>query len=350
MPNYPELLHARNTMSLQNELYKPTSFWADASQIIVDELQEHGVENFRSIPSTLDYFVPTYGMPGNGFDDNTANDLVALINTKTGGDKKQVQLVKDFISGKINALADYRTLLAADDQSKLPYLHTFSESTVGKPIEQFEFDGRKFSRSALNYLLGLVMLKRHLNNDIPKTVLEIGGGFGTLGEVLLGTGITNVKYIDIDIPPTSFVSQYYLSEVAGKNNVATYQSTHNMPVIDINILPAISVLCSWQIEKLQGEIDLFVNYISFQEMEPHVVQNYLNQVSRLKSKWILLRNMKEGKQIKTADTVGVEIPILSDDYARMLPQYKLVERNVFPFGYRTVDNYNSELLLFKRND
>ena len=54
----------------------------------------------------------------------------------------------------------------------------------------------------------------------------------------------------------------------------------------------------WQIEKLKGKIDLFVNFISFQEMEPEVVKNYLLKVINLKPKYILLRNLREGKQIK----------------------------------------------------
>ena len=44
----------------------------------------------------------------------------------------------------------------------------------------------------------------------------------------------------------------------------------------------------------------------------------------------------------------MENPILGDDYLAMLPGYELVERNVLPFGYRTVDGYHSELLLLRR--
>jgi hypothetical protein len=123
--------------------------------------------------------------------------------------------------------------------------------------------------------------------------------------------------------------------------------TANKNIIEINALPKISVLCSWQIEKIVGQIDLFVNFISFQEMEPHTVKNYLNHVMRLGARWILLRNMKEGKNIRNNDSVGVVTPILGDDYLSMLPGYELIERNVIPYGYQTVDNFNSELILLK---
>jgi hypothetical protein len=95
-------------------------------------------------------------------------------------------------------------------------------------------------------------------------------------------------------------------------------------------------------------VDLFVNFISFQEMEPHIVKNYLGHVTRLGARWILLRNMREGKQLRKNDWVGVDTPILGDDYLAMLPAYELLERNVIPFGYQTVDGFHSELLLLKR--
>ena len=57
-------------------------------------------------------------------------------------------------------------------------------------------------------------------------------------------------------------------------------------------LRKITCLSSWQIEKLLGKIDIFVNFISFQEMEPKVVRNYINHVIRLSPKFILLRNLR----------------------------------------------------------
>jgi hypothetical protein len=113
-------------------------------------------------------------------------------------------------------------------------------------------------------------------------------------------------------------------------------------------LPDFTVMCSWQFEKLRGQVDLFVNFISFQEMEPNVVINYLNHVDRLGSRWLLLRNMREGKQKKTLNAPGVKDPIVSEDYVRMLPNYRPVNQNVHPFGYQTVDGFHSEITLFSR--
>ena len=70
--------------------------------------------------------------------------------------------------------------------------------------------------------------------------------------------------------------------------------------------------------------------------------------NELSSDVILLRNMKEGKQKATKATVGVISPIMSEDCGKFLPHYELVSSNIIPFGYTTMDDFNSELLLFKR--
>lgn len=90
--------------------------------------------------------------------------------------------------------------------------------------------------------------------------------------------------------------------------------------------------------------------ISFQEMEPHIVRNYLDRVVRLDADWLLLRNIREGKPMKKGEgSVGVEVPIMTNDYIEMLPGYELIEPNVFPYGYKTVDGYHSEILLLRKN-
>jgi putative sugar O-methyltransferase len=346
MNRYPDLFQASKDMLLQDEVYRPTLFWSEASEIIERELLQHGVERFRRLPSTLNFFVPTYGALGNTI---RKEDMVKVKAALEPASSKAQQALAQFLSGELAAIGDYRVLMAGDNLGKVPSLDRFSESTFGEPVEQFVFDGRRFSRSSLNYLLGLLFLKKHLRDEPLRKVLEVGGGFGTLGEILFSAGLENWRYIDIDIPPTSFIAEHYLRSVFGASNVAGYASMRDENKIVIDLLPPVTVLCSWQIERLDGEVDLFVNFISFQEMEPHVVANYLKHVDRLKARWVLLRNLREGKQLRRgSSSVGVEVQIKSEDYLNLLPRYKLVERNVLPYGYRTVDGFHSELLLLRR--
>ncbi|MDB3935545.1 putative sugar O-methyltransferase [Granulosicoccus sp.] len=336
---------AWNKLKQQSSLYQPSSFWVKASSDIMNEVIKHGMEHFRALPLPLGYFVPTYGYPGNGISADTKKQLLGCVSNTF----KCQTAIERYADGYDSALADYRVLQAADDTGKRPYLHHFSESGEGNPIEQFEFEGRLFSRSSLNYLLGLCLLKRHTDDKPIHTVVEVGGGFGSLGEILLKGADPDIRYIDFDIPPNNAITQFYLSSIFGSDRVCGYEcGKRSDHAFAIKQLPSASVFCNWEIEKLQGSVDLFVNFISFQEMEPPIVKNYLSHVNRLKSRWILLRNMREGKQIATPTSVGVKTPILSEDYRQMLPAYDLVERNIIPFGYKTVDGYNSELMLFKR--
>jgi len=337
-------------MSRQSDHYRPTPFWEQASVKLFNEFERHGIENFRQNPVALSYFVPTYGPPTLGLNLDQVAFLKETLEDHYPGQTKGALALNGFLNGHFSALSDYRVFLAANYGPDVFGLKSFSESSVGNPVEQFCIDGRRYSRSSLNYLLGLSLLKRHVNLSDINTVLEIGGGFGTLGEILGKAPKKGIKYINVDIPPTNFAADYYLGTNFGNDQVGGFYRFINLPTIEISSLPDFTVLCSWQIEGLKGQVDLFVNFISFQEMEPYVVKNYLDHVNRLGAAWVLLRNMREGKQMKTLKAEGVNQPILSDDYKKMLPNYRLIEQVVHPFGYETVDGFHSEIGVFIRRD
>jgi putative sugar O-methyltransferase len=326
-------------LDLQKKIYHPTPFWRSASKNFINFFKKKGLKNFRNYSLSKIYFVPTY----NFFGEEKSNKF------KKASKKFQYYL-KELINGNFEAFSDYKVFISGDDKKKVPMLHKFSESKIGLPSEHFEFDSKYYSRSSLNYLMGLVFLKKNIEKFSPKTFLEIGGGFGTLGEILFSSKIKNLRYISIDIPPLSLVSEYYLSKNFGSKNIDSYFSNRKKNYIKINKLKKkITCLCSWQIEKLIGKIDVFVNFVSFQEMEPEVVKNYIKHVIRLSPKYILLRNLREGKQKKTYKKTGVIKQTKKNDYIKYLKtKYILKNSNVIPYGEKKYDNFHSELLLFKK--
>lgn len=334
---------------LEKELYKATFFWEACSEEIVKDLKKNGIDNFRNLKTSRSFFVPTYAFTNYSDEKVSYNILknnLQLITT----DLKMSKKIENFLDGYSHAFSDYRVLKGTNNDKK-PFTDKVSESSIGKPLEQFEFDARKFSRSFLNYLLGLNFLKSHVDTTNIKTVMEIGGGFGTLGEILLGDERNEIFYINLDIPPVAFVSTYYLQNVFINKKIADYSNLKNKEFLHIEELKkefdAINT-CSWQIEKIEGKIDLFVNFISFQEMEPEVVNNYCTHIRRLNPEFILLRNIKEGKKKKDDNTLyGVEKPILADDYDAFFPEYDLVAVDSTIFGFITEDNFHSQLRLYK---
>ena len=332
-------------------LYQPTQFWRAALNKLVSELRGSALDRFRSLPGPLSFFVPTYGFPGYNDDKQRFAKLQQALADLQLGDSRCANHLERLLSGEAQAESDYRVLLASDTSAS-PFLDRFSESSVAEPIEQFEFDDRRFSRSSLNYLLGLSFLKNNCDLSGVRNVLEIGGGFGSLGEILLADSRNDYFYIDIDIPPTVHCAHHYLQRILGNEAVLSHAETRGLKSLKINNIAAnykAAVLPSWQLPALHGKIDLFVNFISFQEMEPSVVRNYLAEVDRLGATYVLLRNIMEGKAKATSvDSVGVVDPIVGEMYDTFLEGYQLIAKNTIPFGYRTVDGFHSELRLYRR--
>jgi len=337
-------------MEKQNELYKPTTFWKLGSQLIIDELASNDIKDFRKLHTTRSLFVPGYTAVDYLENPQKYNKTIDDFD-KIVGDKRFVIRLERVFTGYTSVFNDYRVLKSSNIE-KPPYTSNVSESTVGNPLEQHKIDNRNFSRSFMNYLLGLNFLKQHVDTSTIKKVMEIGGGFGTLGEILLKDTRNDAFYINADIPPVGFVSSFYLEEIFGKENVATYAETKDLNILDIEDLKlkykALNI-CSWEVPKLKGKIDLFVNFISFQEMEPNVVQNYCNYIEKLEPQYILLRNMLEGKKKKSDEySAGVTEPILGEDYNKFLPNYKLVASDSEVFGFITEDGFHSQLRIYQR--
>ncbi|MCL1066580.1 putative sugar O-methyltransferase [Shewanella olleyana] len=332
--------------------YLPTSFWQFGANGLKKDIEIHGIEHFRSLQSALSFFVPTYLFHGWATCPEKYQGMLSMCESQLVGDNKALLSMKDFLSGENHARSDFRVYKASETNKK-PFTDNFTESAVGAPIEQFEFDNRKFSRSSLNYLLGLNFLKQQIS-DVPiKTVLEIGGGFGSLGEILLSDERNDTFYLNVDIAPTCLFSTYYLQSIFGRDKIADYQMLKNSDDLSLSHLASQykgAVMCPWQLPSVTGELDLFINFISFQEMEPDIVENYLKHVSRLKSKYVLLRNLREGKQLATnGNQAGVQQQIKANDYDKFLPDYQLVSTNIHPFGFETIDGFNSELRLYRHN-
>ena len=300
------------------DCYKTTNFWKHVAPAILGDLNGLGFSSFRQHPSAKHFYVPCYPDDGDG----------------SAMAKREYQIVKNF-----------------DISFREPKLNKISESQVGNPAQQFEFEGNLYSRSLLNYLRGLVYLKSLVDTGTINFVLEIGGGYGTLGEIFLKSDFDRYFYVNVDIPPLAYISTRYLEEVFGRENVAGYDVTKEMEVIDVAEMSKkykAMVLCSWQLPRLQGSFELFVNYISFQEMEPEVVENYAMHVNRLVKSYILLRNQRSGKQVaKKAGDFGVLEPVTREHYLKFFSDFDLVGVDSKTFGEEK-GGFASEVMVLSR--
>ena len=151
----------------QKSIYKPSPFWMNAINLFTKVFKKKGIKNFRREKLANKYFIPLYHHKRQ---ENI--ELLIKFYKKNKFSKKLNYLLDNSINGFQEAFSDYKVFKGTDDIKKLPTLHNFSESKFGNPIEHFKFDNKFFSRSALNYLLGLTFLKSQTKNFIPKRVLN----------------------------------------------------------------------------------------------------------------------------------------------------------------------------------
>jgi len=327
-------------------LYQATSFWDAGVPLITKDLQSEGFDQFRRWSHSLGFFVPTYGAPGNSL---TA-DLIEALKEWSRHQKlnpKQHNFVMNWATGQLTAESDFRVIKAAVMGTSNEFLLDFSESDIGNPIERMLIDGKSHSRSSLNYLMGLACLGKFIDLKTINTVLEIGGGYGTLGEIFCQLWGQDSKYLNLDIPPICNVAEYYLSALS--DNFTGISDLVDREHIEFAKLSRTNVAPNWKIPSIEGEVDLFVNMISFQEMERSVVENYLNQVESLSPKYILLRHIREGKQKRTpSNPIGVLEPTTPEIYNDILRGYSLMHRDSVPFGFDTPDHFHSDVIVYQR--
>lgn len=333
-------------MASAEKLYKPTNFWQSGLERIVRDLEEQGFENFREHQSAQVFYAPVYAHRHWRKRRRLATALVWILGLLR---RRSGQALRRRLVGIDSAFQDYRVFRASDSQGGIDL--DVGESDVGGG-ERFEFDGKRYSRSFLNYLRGMEFLKRHVLTQDVSSILEIGGGYGSLGEILLKAREDGF-YVNVDIPPVAAVSTYYLQQVFGEDAVLDYSRSRDMEELDLDELRTryrAVVLCSWQLPRVKGMVDVFANFISFQEMEPHVMTNYVKLVQPLTEKHVLLRNSVKGKKVaRKMNEMGVLEPTTTDRMVEAFNEFELLGRDSVAFGEASLDStFRSEVLCLSR--
>jgi putative sugar O-methyltransferase len=271
-----------------DEIYRPTSFWEPALDQLLADMAECGLENFKSWPTSKVWFCPRYGCGFSYATIDATYKRAQEVNPST--DKSWLS---GFLTGGREAGRDFDVVRLAWDQQRWPFdLTGYGESRLGTPPQYYKLTGAEhgWTRPYLNYLLCLTALSRHVD-AVPKAFLEIGGGYGVLGEILLSRD-PEARYVNLDIPPLVTVSSYYLRTLFGER-VTTYDG--DLSKTSELKLETSAVLPSWRIKDVHGDFDVFVNAFSFQEMEPNVVEHYIDAVAEAGVEHVVSLNSRNGK-------------------------------------------------------
>jgi putative sugar O-methyltransferase len=309
-------------------IYRPTTFWSSGVQALADDMERLGLERFKSWPSAGWWFYPRYG---NGLSKPALDAALAAVERVQPG--LSASSLRTALTGTHQARRDFDAVRLTWDHSRWPFdLEGLGESLAGSPPEAIRFEKSStvsLTRPYLNYLLILAGLSRHVEAP-PRRFLELGGGFGVLGEIVLSRD-PDAVYVDLDIPPLLTVASFYLDTLFG-DRVTTYEELGASGGLDV---AGSACLPSWRVRDVAGPFDVFVNSFSFQEMEPEVLERYVEDIAALGVEWIVSLNSRAGKPRKDGEhAVGVLEPVTSAAIVRTFESR----------GYRLVAAYGEPLL------
>jgi hypothetical protein len=197
-------------------------------------------------------------------------------------------------------------------------------SLAGNPEDVFEIDGNVYTMRALYYYMRYAYCCRYISFDDVSLMVELGAGSGRQVE-LIRTLHPHISYLIFDIPPQLYVCEQLLKK-AFPASVVSFRDTRARSDTITPEPGKMYVFGTWNFPLIaQLPVDLFWNAVSFQEMEPDVVANYLGFVNR-NTKAVFLQERMEGKNVATeVGAPGVLQPTRLEHYRAGLSDFELLD-------------------------
>ena len=192
---------------------------------------------------------------------------------------------------------DYAVFRFCDRPDRGLPLSGFSETrtAAGDPQRYVHFDGGTYTKASLKYLRAMAWVASHLPAGHRfERVVEIGGGYGVLGEMTLG-GSTQARYVNVDIPLGAFASTRYLQGIFGAAQVWGLEQTGGLTRLDPRAARGL-VLTPRQFALLDPatRFDVAVVFKAFQGMPAEVSRHYAQALSRFAPPYVVIMNRKSG--------------------------------------------------------
>ena len=238
---------------------------------------------------------------------------------------------------------DHHNFNAPKLKSKLDLLNSLTEINLATPEPRnlggfgYQFEDGLYNKDTLKYLECIIALNKtgilsEINKLDKPVVCEIGAGWGGFTHCLVNK-IDNAKFIIADLPQTLIFSYLYLCDLYPNKKVKlyNYEST-DIDDCDFLLIPSNEFI------NFNSKIDLTVNLCSFQEMTSGQVEQYVEKVSGLKSKYIysLNRNLNKNN------------PSLSESVSSILSRYYEIEMiEILNIPYTNINASNNRKSLRK---
>lgn len=272
----------------QKGLYHPGPYWKGYSSRIAKAIGSEGLQNFRNNSRIGKGYADTVVM--NPF------DLSSLDSWKSKIYKGIIQLpffsrrfIDPFVQLNERHFRQtqhyknlYYTTIHGDWFSQFSKQHHLPDTLIGNPQNRISINNYEMGESYLASFIRVYNYSKFVDFNKVRSIVEIGGGFGSFAHTLLHLYPNIKKYIYLDIPPILYVGTQYLKHFY-EDEVMDYRRTRKLKNINFssNDEREIIAICPWEIEKIDANIDLFWNSASFQEMTHDMVLNYSHHINRM---------------------------------------------------------------------
>ncbi len=262
-------------------VYQPGAYWAPHAERMIEVVEQYGIVNFRRIP---DKAVAAFNT-GNHWQprDTRAFRLLRALASVPVVSRFANAAINDIETGFIRAKSEGTFKLRAvyywlkDTSADLLEL---DDKLIGSPVT-FSIDGREWSEAFLLKLLELSLLRKHIDFSAISSVIEIGGSYGLLAEIILSV-YPHIQYTLVDIAPVAAFAEYYLGKSFPDSARITVKCAHELPTIT-------------------DAFDLLINVASFQEMDREQVVAYCGFAAGSAERVYLNNNARSASNNLTTD-------------------------------------------------
>jgi putative sugar O-methyltransferase len=297
------LVELLKEMEAAPEIYRPSAFWSELTEIGLRQLEDGGFDNFKRTVN-MTYFnwgvlgilrhqlVPVFtqwiarpspAVLNARFPNYRSRRPPAASSSRVSNFRFRVPDIASF--DPLSALV-YRIyvamlfeLVAREDKHGL--LASIEEPIVGNPFA-IEYQGIRTSQDLCNSVHELYRSgAADAYDGRPFNIAELGAGYGRLAYVCL-KALPGATCTLIDIPPALNVAQEYMTRVFPGEQIFEFRPFSSFEDVSDEFQSArIRFLAAHQIELLPRKtFDLFVNISSLHEMSWAQIENYYRQIDR----------------------------------------------------------------------
>jgi putative sugar O-methyltransferase len=176
------------------------------------------------------------------------------------------------------------------------YLDRLEEPSEGNPLTVTVRGSQRAAQDLANSVIEYYSINEGMDVSKCRRVLEIGGGYGRNAYVMLKLN-PHLQYVMVDIPPTLWVAQRYLSSVFKERAVFRVRDFRSFEDVREEMEEA-SIVCllPHQLALLPDQrFDLGINISSFAEMEPTQIRTYFSHLARVVRGGFYMKQWKVSK-------------------------------------------------------